>query len=833
MDQHTERAHLGRHLLLLGAVMLPVGLAVFIAANWSGLSGHTKMALILGLFALANVGAVYQRPHTLAGRVWLMVAGLLIGPALALHGQVYQTGADAWTLFAGWAALLVPYVWLSRFWGMYVLWWSLVHIAVAFFHEQWLVADTAWFGTLFAFLVGAANAMGYAGARLVRRGGRRVSPVVFVFHMVVAYGAWLAPTLALIFDGMHGLEALSAAALVAALVGMVALNKHKDTPAIAVTGLAGAIGLTALCGRVLLSDLEFGAIMVFGFILFGIVLGYVRFVLAFRAQTAPSPETAAAPGDVLAALDAAAVQQDAAHSSMEARAGSDAFSPADAGAAWRDEAPDAPHPSDAAGADPALPWYAHVFAALGVWLASVFIVVPLAVMFEEAGLVLVGGPAYVAGLVMSRSPRDGHTFADAFYGQVTALLVIGGTVALATWVGLEVRDEWVVFLVIAMLSAGASAAARMPFLAFVGAGAAVLNLLVLVAAEATSAAAYALIPFAIAMLASFAFVPGALSAVWRARRYGLAVATMVALGFSTVARLDKGAAGAAAAGLPALSLALGIAAGVYAWTRRAELGGAAHRKALVVLGVVLFALSWQTPALFFAALCVALAFEQRNWLHSAAALALLGVSVWLFYLTLEVPLLYKSTSLMAAGAALLVWRALLLAGTEKQSRQTQLGRGIVPIGAACALVVAFVVGISVHKEWVLATGDRVVLQLAPRDPRSILQGDYMTLQYRMADKLAGTTATDGYLVVTRDADDRATFVRVQPEVSPLGPGESALRYRRREHAWSRRGLRIGAESYLFEEGRDKHFAKARFGVLRVRGSHTVLSGLLDAELNPL
>ncbi|MCI0507948.1 MAG: GDYXXLXY domain-containing protein, partial [Gammaproteobacteria bacterium] len=42
----------------------------------------------------------------------------------------------------------------------------------------------------------------------------------------------------------------------------------------------------------------------------------------------------------------------------------------------------------------------------------------------------------------------------------------------------------------------------------------------------------------------------------------------------------------------------------------------------------------------------------------------------------------------------------------------------------------------ISKEQVLANGKVMLLDLAPRDPRSILQGDYMVLRYRMAADIA-------------------------------------------------------------------------------------------------
>ena len=47
-------------------------------------------------------------------------------------------------------------------------------------------------------------------------------------------------------------------------------------------------------------------------------------------------------------------------------------------------------------------------------------------------------------------------------------------------------------------------------------------------------------------------------------------------------------------------------------------------------------------------------------------------------------------------------------------------------------------------------------------------------------------------------------------------------------------MRLGAESYFFQEGQSDLFAKARYGELRATpGGETVLVGLRDADLAAL
>nr|WP_218185657.1 GDYXXLXY domain-containing protein [Salidesulfovibrio brasiliensis] len=60
-------------------------------------------------------------------------------------------------------------------------------------------------------------------------------------------------------------------------------------------------------------------------------------------------------------------------------------------------------------------------------------------------------------------------------------------------------------------------------------------------------------------------------------------------------------------------------------------------------------------------------------------------------------------------------------------------KGIVFVGLA--IIIAVAASAVVQKERVIESGRRVVLELGPRDPRSLMQGDYMRLTYDVASTL--------------------------------------------------------------------------------------------------
>ncbi|HIE00807.1 MAG TPA: hypothetical protein EYP59_11055 [Thiotrichaceae bacterium] len=135
-----------------------------------------------------------------------------------------------------------------------------------------------------------------------------------------------------------------------------------------------------------------------------------------------------------------------------------------------------------------------------------------------------------------------------------------------------------------------------------------------------------------------------------------------------------------------------------------------------------------------------------------------------------------------------------------------------------------------HKEQLLTEGTTILLELAPVDPRSLIQGDYMVLRYKIARLQALYEAKkDGYLVIERNEQDIAHFKRIYDENTPLEAGTLLLRFRKRGSE-----IRLGAESFFFQEGHAKYYENARYGEVKVTPSgESVLVGLRDAELKPL
>ncbi|MBX3012150.1 MAG: GDYXXLXY domain-containing protein [Caldilineaceae bacterium] len=133
------------------------------------------------------------------------------------------------------------------------------------------------------------------------------------------------------------------------------------------------------------------------------------------------------------------------------------------------------------------------------------------------------------------------------------------------------------------------------------------------------------------------------------------------------------------------------------------------------------------------------------------------------------------------------------------------------------------------KEELIRTGQPIFLELAPVDPRSLIQGDYMDLRYQIAAELESVELpARGKLVIKVAANGVATLVRVD-DGTPLAADERLLNYYK--HDWQ---MDLGASSFFFQEGTAEDYVDAQYGELRVDDTGTsILVGLRGEDLAPL
>lgn len=151
---------------------------------------------------------------------------------------------------------------------------------------------------------------------------------------------------------------------------------------------------------------------------------------------------------------------------------------------------------------------------------------------------------------------------------------------------------------------------------------------------------------------------------------------------------------------------------------------------------------------------------------------------------------------------------------------------------ATAIVIVGVVNYGVfQKERLRTTGRPVYLELAPVDPRSLIQGDYMILDYALFRSLdMADVPNSGQLRLTLNEQQVATKASVFDGEPSLTDSQLLINFKN-DNGWR---LRIGADNYFFQEGQGETFAEAEYAEVRVGpNGELILVGLLDGELNPI
>ena len=148
---------------------------------------------------------------------------------------------------------------------------------------------------------------------------------------------------------------------------------------------------------------------------------------------------------------------------------------------------------------------------------------------------------------------------------------------------------------------------------------------------------------------------------------------------------------------------------------------------------------------------------------------------------------------------------------------------IIFIASTIFMFAAFNYGVF-QKEEIKANGELVLLELAPVDPRSLMQGDYMRLRYAI-ERSQQAKEKRGDMVVALDQNKVGTFKRFY-EGGELAADEKLLHYQNQYGQ-----LRIVPDSFMFQEGHAKFYDHAKYGVFKfdAKGSH-ILIGLADDKM---
>ena len=295
-----------------------------------------------------------------------------------------------------------------------------------------------------------------------------------------------------------------------------------------------------------------------------------------------------------------------------------------------------------------------------------------------------------------------------------------------------------------------------------------------------------------------------------------------------------------------------------------------HTEAVLILLVLtLFALGFVgIPVILYLTALLLLVY----WTDSRAFFGLLVFAfvVYLggFYYQLSIPLLYKGVLLVSFAVIFAIVTLFLHARYKAPSQSAVENHSVfkAPIWLVGVFVIALLgaVNYKVQQfEDVLATGKPVVLKIAPVDPRSLMQGDYMVLNYAILSEFqqsqflsesneslesnesidageanetigideSSPSGKKAYILVHLDKNHVATFCEEQSEIPTdfkhCTPNVYLpIRYK----GWF---PELPSQDYFFAEGKGEYYAQAEYAEYRFKDGILLLARLLDKDLKGL
>ncbi len=257
---------------------------------------------------------------------------------------------------------------------------------------------------------------------------------------------------------------------------------------------------------------------------------------------------------------------------------------------------------------------------------------------------------------------------------------------------------------------------------------------------------------------------------------------------------------------------------------------------MVASGVLIVTLGYFIIGVSGALLLLLIGFmKQRRSLISLGIVALLGFISWYYY-SLSITLLTKSIILITFGLAFLIGFYLLsiYSGGKRLSLNNiktkyQMDKTKwIAVGAMALILV--LVNLNIYKkEQIIENGQIVLLKLAPVDPRSLMQGDYMRLRFSIENTLLekneaeSANQSTAYFVVNLDENAVGTFVRIDDDKA-LADNQIKMQFRIRNAK-----IRLATHAFFFQEGTAAQYEKAQYGEFRVDAKGELLLNNLRDE----
>ena len=265
---------------------------------------------------------------------------------------------------------------------------------------------------------------------------------------------------------------------------------------------------------------------------------------------------------------------------------------------------------------------------------------------------------------------------------------------------------------------------------------------------------------------------------------------------------------------------------------------------LIAIGILFLSISFiSVPLLIFCIALLLFAYTKQSRPLFVFSLVIAMTSLAEYYYSLKLPLLYKSYLLLSVGVVFSLIVVRLYRQYPEQQEHIQGHSSYtkcVPVTALVTLILTLgIAQFTIHQnEDVLENGESIVLKLAPKDPRSLMQGDYMELNYDLLQQVSEVLPNEGlanrtiYALLTLEQNHVATLCRVEFEkpANFEGCAQGIYLPLTLDSYWN---LSLPTHQFFFPEGKASYYNQAQYGEYRFKEGRALLLRLLDEDLKVL
>ena len=151
----------------------------------------------------------------------------------------------------------------------------------------------------------------------------------------------------------------------------------------------------------------------------------------------------------------------------------------------------------------------------------------------------------------------------------------------------------------------------------------------------------------------------------------------------------------------------------------------------------------------------------------------------------------------------------------------------------CGLLILVLLNYTIYsREKLVSSSQSVYLELAPVDPRSLMQGDYMALRFAVtaqaSAEIQAAPEKDGYIILKKDERGVGQFSHVD-NGEKLASNELRMLYRQRHNK-----IKFATNAFFFQEGKASLYEEAKFGEFKVAANgDSILVAMRDVDFKQL